>query len=77
MPENKLNKCHDNSLRAFSFLKSATYLMIVIKSLQRIADYYQNRFITRRTLQTVLKKGLAAKICEKTEERVRISICFR
>lgn len=50
MPEFKLKMLNSNSLRAFRFLKSVNHLTLSQESLQRIADYYQNRFITRRTL---------------------------
>ncbi len=59
MPVNKLKMFVSSSLRAFSFLKSAKYLILSRKSLQRIADYYQKQFITRRTTQLAFERSTA------------------
>lgn len=57
MPAYKLKILDSNSLRAFRFLKSAIHLTLSQENLQRIADYYQNRFITRRTLNFAFALG--------------------
>lgn len=57
MPENKLKILISKGLRAFRFLKSASYLTLSQENLQRIADYYQNYFITRRTQKFAFVRG--------------------
>ncbi len=72
MPVKKLKRCISNSLRAFGFLKSDSYLTYIIQNLQRIADYYQNRFITRRRQQLVFEMSTAYRCLLKTEENLRV-----